>query len=150
DLRVLRRFTWTEPTAFDQFEKLRYAYDLAHWSELYFNNRGLFSDYYLTERLRTRDASPAEVPEWREAPKPTYQRLRSLYDQASGRLAGKKIRDLCDILYEPVLAELGFGVTQAGSTESGLHLRLFDPSRPDKLLAICLPFPWGRELDRKD
>jgi hypothetical protein len=98
DLRVLRRFTWTEPTAFDQFEKLRYAYDLAHWSEVYFNNRGLFSDYYLTERLRPRDTGPLEFSEWLEDPKPAYQRLRGLYDQASTRFAGKGIAELRDLL----------------------------------------------------
>ncbi len=155
DLRVLRRFTWTEPTAFDQFEKLRYAYDLAHWSEVYFNNRGLFSDYYLTERLRPRDAGPAEFSEWLEDPKPAYQRLRALYEQASTRFAGRRIADLCDLLYEPALNELGFNVTRAQSAESGLYLRLAGPSssssaQPEKLLAICLPYPWGRELDRKD
>ncbi|MBZ5563617.1 MAG: Eco57I restriction-modification methylase domain-containing protein [Acidobacteriia bacterium] len=155
DLRVLRRFTWTEPTAFDQFEKLRYAYDLAHWSEVYFNNRGLFSDYYLTERLRPRDAGLAEFSEWLEDPKPAYQRLRALYEQASTRFAGKRIADLCNVLYEPLLKELGFSVTRAQNSESGLYFRLTEPpsgssAQPKKLLAICLPYPWGRELDRKD
>jgi hypothetical protein len=37
----------------------RAAYDLAEWSEPYFNNRALFSDYYLNERLPDR-------AEWRE------------------------------------------------------------------------------------
>jgi hypothetical protein len=149
-LRVLRRFTWTEPTAFDQFEKLRHAYDLAHWSEEHFNNRGLFSDYFLTERLRPKDAGPTEFPEWGEDPKPAYQRLRVLYDHAGARFAGKRISELCNLLYEPVLGELGFSVTRTTSAEAGFHLRLSDPTDPQKLLAICLPYPWGRELDHKD
>ncbi len=50
-LRVLKRFTFTEEDAAYQWEKLRSAYVVAEWSEAYFNNRALFSDYYLTERL---------------------------------------------------------------------------------------------------
>ena len=47
-LRVLKRFTFTEEDAAYQWEKLRSAYMLAEWSEEYFNNRALFSDYYST------------------------------------------------------------------------------------------------------
>jgi len=108
-LRVLRRFTWTEGDPFGQFDKLRFAYDLAHWSEVYFNNRGLFSDYYLTERLRPKGAGEMEFPEWREEPKPAYQRLRAIYDSASERFSGKKTSDLIKLLYEPVCHVSGNG-----------------------------------------
>ena len=50
-LRVLRRFSYTESDTFAQYEKLISAYDVAEWSKPYFNNRALFSDYYLTDRL---------------------------------------------------------------------------------------------------
>ena len=63
ELRVLRRLTWTEPDGFAQHEKLLAAYSVADWSEEHFNNRALFSDYYLLERLR-------EFAEWTENPKP--------------------------------------------------------------------------------
>jgi type I restriction-modification system DNA methylase subunit len=148
-LRVLRRFTWTEADPFGQFDKLRYAYDLAHWSEPYFNNRALFSDYYLRERLPARDGKDVEFPEWREDPKPAYQRLRSIYEDAGERFAGKETSDLVGLLYEPLLRELGFKLNLQGSTDIGLHLRLEDPTT-GALLGICLPYPWGRELDRKD
>ena len=148
-LRVLRRFTWTETDAFSQFDKLRFAYDLAHWSEVYFNNRGLFSDYFLTERLRPKDSGPLEFPEWREDPKPAYQRLRAIYDQASTRFAGKTTAELLVLLYDPLLKELGFKPSIQTSAETSLCLRLDDP-QSGALLGICLPFPWGRELDRKD
>jgi hypothetical protein len=148
-LRVLRRFTWTEADPFGQFEKLRFAYDLAHWSEVYFNNRGLFSDYYLTERLRPKDSGEIEFPEWREDPKPAYQRLRGIYDRASERFAGTKISELAKALYEPLLRELGFKPSAQSSDATGLHLRLDDP-QTGTLLGLCLPYPWGRELDRKD
>ena len=50
-LRVLRRFSYTESDIFAQYDKLLSAYDVADWSEPFFNNRALFSDYYLTTRL---------------------------------------------------------------------------------------------------
>jgi len=77
DLRVLRRFTWTESDPFAQYEKLLSAYSVADWSEEHFNNRALFSDYYLKERLKG-------LPEWNEDPKPTYRQLRDLYLGAGG------------------------------------------------------------------
>src|SRR5258706_3874088 len=125
--RVLRRFTWTEADPFAQFDKLRFAYDFAHWSEVHFNNRGLFSDYYLTERLRPNESGDIEFPEWREDPKPSYQGLRRIYDRASERFAGKKTSELAKILYEPLLKELGFAVSTDSSSETGLHLKLEDP-----------------------
>jgi type I restriction-modification system DNA methylase subunit len=148
-LRVLRRFTWTESDPFGQFDKLRFAYDLAHWSEVYFNNRGLFSDYYLRERLPARDGKVVEFAEWREDPKPAYQRLRAIYGEAAVRFPGKKASELVGLLYEPLLRELGFTPSVQTSGDRGLHLRLNDPDS-GALLAICLPYPWGRELDRKD
>jgi len=148
-LRVLRRFTWTETDPFGQFDKLRFAYDLAYWSEVFFNNRGLFSDYYLTERLPSRDGKFVEFDEWREDPKPAYQRLRAIYDQAAERFAGKKTGELLSILYEPLLRELGFTVKIENGAGSPSLLRLNDPAS-GAFLGICLPYPWGRELDRKD
>ncbi len=82
-LRVLRRFTWTESDPFAQYDKLLSAYAVADWSEEFFNNRALFSDYYLLERLRER-------LEWTEDPKPAYLRLRQLYEGVASRFAGKE------------------------------------------------------------
>ena len=61
DLRTLRRFTWTRQDALDQFDKLRSVFDAAVFTGEYFQNRGLFSDYFLRERLR-------EDPAWRDNP----------------------------------------------------------------------------------
>lgn len=103
-LRVLGRFTWTEADAFAQYEKLLAAYALAHWSEEYFNNRALFSDYFLKERL----TDPEEFPEWKEDPKPAYNRLRQIYQIAAPNLAGAGKTPLQRDLIEPAFAELGF------------------------------------------
>ena len=70
-LRVLRRFTYTESDADAQYDKLLSAYAVAEWSEPLFNNRALFSDYYLNERL-------PELAEWRERPEDAYHRFRDL------------------------------------------------------------------------
>ena len=54
---MLRRFTFTEVDEdgdldpYAQFDKLMSAFTVAEWSEPLFNNRALFSDYYLKERL---------------------------------------------------------------------------------------------------
>ena len=58
DLRTLRRFTWTCRDALEQFDKLRSVFDCAAYTGEYFQNRGLFSDYFLRDRLR-------EDPAWR-------------------------------------------------------------------------------------
>src|SRR3989454_395438 len=76
-LRVLRRFSYTEIDTFAQYDKLLSAYDVADWSEPFFNNRALFSDYYLTTRL-------PESPEWKSAAEAgamthAFRELRGLY-----------------------------------------------------------------------
>jgi hypothetical protein len=54
DRRVLKRFSYTEIDPFYQWDKLRSAFSVAEWTEPFFNNRALFSDYYLNERLPSR------------------------------------------------------------------------------------------------
>jgi hypothetical protein len=89
-LRVLRRLTWTEADPFGQFDKLRHAYDIAYWSETHFNNRGLFSDYYLTNRLRPADGSAPEFPEWSEDPRSQLQ-FRIMARPQSRSVAGQRL-----------------------------------------------------------
>jgi hypothetical protein len=100
DLRVLRRLTWTESDAFAQYDKLLSAYSVADWSEEFFNKRALFSDYCLLERL-------PERLQWVEDPKPSYIRLRQLYQGAAARFAGKERDLLLTEMMEPVLQALG-------------------------------------------
>jgi hypothetical protein len=63
-LRVLRRFTYTESDPIYQYDKLRSAYTIYEWSEDHFNNRALFSDYYLQERLRESDEWKTDVTQF--------------------------------------------------------------------------------------
>lgn len=151
DLRVLRRFTWTESDPFAQYEKLLSAYSVADWSEEHFNNRALFSDYYLKERLKG-------LPEWSEDPKPTYRQLRDLYLGAASKFASKEENFLRKGLLEPTLKILSF-VPEAGkqsaSSAAEPDYHLYSSSEPHRgservVRAHCLAYPWGRSLDGKD
>jgi hypothetical protein len=100
-MRVLRRFTYTEGDPIGQYEKLLSAYAVAYWSEEHFNNRALFADYYLLERL------PME-PEWQDVSRDAYLAVRDLFRDARGRWAGKAEAELRKGLLEPALRSLGF------------------------------------------
>ncbi len=142
-LRVLRRFTYTEPDPFAQYEKLAAAYTVAAWSEEYFNNRALFSDHYLSERLR-------EFPEWNEDAKPAWTRLRDLYAGAAARFGGKDRAALGRELFEPIFEILGFNAVRGDASE-GPSYRLLAPDQSGgQPRALCLAYPWDRMLDAKD
>ena len=63
--RVLRRFTFTEDDEYAQYDKIKSAYTIVDWGEDFFNNRALFSDYYLINRLK-------EDPIWKEKAETAY------------------------------------------------------------------------------
>ncbi|OGA71057.1 MAG: hypothetical protein A3G81_23460 [Betaproteobacteria bacterium RIFCSPLOWO2_12_FULL_65_14] len=143
ELRVLKRLTWTETDGFAQHEKLVAAYAVADWSEEHFNNRALFSDYFLLERLQ-------EFAEWREDPKPAYLELRELYLGAAARVAGKPCAELKRGLIDRALVTLGFDARpgKPAASHETADYQLFAPAgqRP---LALLLVYPWARALDGK-
>jgi hypothetical protein len=143
-LRVLKRLTWTETDGFAQYDKLLAVYAVADWAEEHFNNRALFSDYYLLERLR-------EFPEWRNDPKPAFTALRALYRGTFERFARKSVAELRTDLMEPVLAALGFEALggKAGASHETPDYRLRAPGAKEDL-AWALAYPWARSLDGKD
>lgn len=148
DLRVLRRFTWTESDPIYQFDKLISAFSIAMWSEDFFNNRALFSDYFLTspERFKSWDA-------WKEDPRPVFKELFALYQNASSRFAGKNEDTLRKELFEPALKALGFSLhpgKHASSDEASPDYYLKSENFPGEVLAVCLAYPWDRMLDAKD
>jgi hypothetical protein len=141
-LRVLRRFTYTESDADAQYDKLLSAYTIARWSEPLFNNRALFADYFLKERLPS-------LPEWSEDPKAAYLSFRELYAGVRDRLvrAGEAVAR--GQLIDPALRALGFSPSPNKP----------DLSAPDYLLRLsassedaidCLAYSWDRNLDGKD
>lgn len=142
DLRVLRRFTWTEDDGYAQHDKLRAAFDLSTWSEDEFNNRALFSDHYLKTRLRLLD-------DWKEGPHDVYRELNRLFRNARSRFGQADLDQLRDELLDPVLETLGFTPGPAPGQDGPLGRPLF-ASAGESPLTWCLDFPWGRSLDAKD
>src|SRR5713101_9596286 len=154
-LRVLRRFSYTESDTIAQYEKLLSAYDVADWSEPFFNNRALFSDYYLTTRL-------PDSPEWKNAAEAgamtrAFRQLRELYADVRETFANQLEEVVRARLLEPVLATLGFVARPVKASTNGTpepDYRLYPASATghatDKPLALCLAYTWGRNLDGKD
>ncbi|MEK7766858.1 MAG: hypothetical protein AAB368_11525, partial [bacterium] len=145
-LRVLRRLTWTSSEMVAQYEKIESAYAMAEWSEDDFNNRALFADHYLLERLRER-------AEWREDPRPAFDALSALFRDAGKRLANRPKDVVQHDLVEPVLAALGFTAEAVPVPKSAAHLpdyRLYADDRKAEPVALLLSYPWDRSLDGKD
>ena len=141
-LRVLRRFTYTEADSDTQYDKLLSAYTVAEWSEPLFNNRALFSDYYLIERL-------PELAEWRERPEDAYHRLGEILPRL--RHQSNEVEDGPTVQrpVESALEALGFkAVRAAGGDEP--DYRLYPPNNPEKPVAVCLAYSWNRYLDGRD
>jgi hypothetical protein len=162
-LRVLRRFTYTEGDDVAQYDKLLNAYVIATWSEIYFNNRGLFSDYYLNQRL-------PELQEWKNtlevaALRKAYKGLRQLYEDARETYSGKSEALLRKQLLEPIFSTLGFEAQRVPAANKrkfidaslddtlpvpDYHLFLHGEATTEKSRALCLTYCWGRNLDGKD
>ena len=141
-IRVLRRFTYTEPDADAQYDKLLSAYAVAEWSESFFNNRALFSDYYLNERL-------PELAEWKERPEEAYHSLRELLPRLSRQTNTVEDGATFHSPMESALDILGFKpVKAAGGDEP--DYRLYAPDNPEKPVAVCLAYSWNRYLDGRD
>ena len=154
-LRVLRRFSYTESDTIAQYEKLLSAYDVADWSEPFFNNRALFSDYYLITRL-------PDSPEWKNAAEAgamtrAFRELRELYADVRETFSNQPEEVVRARLLEPVLATLGFVARPVKASNNGTpepDYRLYPAGAAgratDKPLALCLAYTWGRNLDGKD
>jgi hypothetical protein len=144
DLAILRRFTWTCRDAIDQFDKLRSVFDAAVYTGKYFQNRALFADYYLLERLR-------EDPGWRDNPSAMFAHVRDLYRDAHSKWQGKEKEVLRGQLFKPLFERLGFKplVNRPSKT---------DQTQPDYLLkdaaggvlSAAFVYPWDRWLDGPD
>jgi len=143
DLRVLRRFSFTEIDPLYQWDKLRSAYSVAEWSEPFFNNRALFSDYYLNERL-------PGLPEWQEDIRPAYQELQTLYSDVRQRHARQPEADLRRDLFEPVFQRLGWRWKVEKPPEDDSAQADYSLITPDGDKIPCLTYTWDRFLDGPD
>jgi hypothetical protein len=146
DVRTLRQFTWTHQDALDQFDKLRVVFDNAIFTGEFFQNRGLFSDYFLRERLK-------EDAVWRDNPTRAFEQVRDLYKDAQSRWQDKARPELLAQLLKPVFGHLGFLVVPQtsgkGADGSTPDFGLKDPTGAHNLSAAFV-YPWGRWLDGPD
>jgi len=140
-LRVLRRFSCTETDSDAQYEKLLSAYSVAEWSEPLFNNRALFSDYYLNERL-------PERLEWRERCNGVYQSFKRLVSNIRQRISSDDGKITRETVVEPALSILGFKNTSSDGSSNCYHLTLNEASSAP--VALCLAYTWNRNLDGYD
>ncbi|HSN74397.1 MAG TPA: Eco57I restriction-modification methylase domain-containing protein, partial [Anaerolineae bacterium] len=148
-LRVLKRFTVTEEDGAFQWDKLRSAYTLAEWSEPHFNNRALFSDYYLLERLTDAKLTPA----WEEDVRPIGREVLRHLSRARPAFSGQPEQVVRQQLYEPLFQSLGFAFQahQPGGSDLGEpDYKLFAPGERGRPLALAMTTVWNRNLDDAD
>ncbi len=134
---VLRRFSYTESDSFAQYDKLLSAYVVADWSEPFFNNRALFSDYYLLQRL-------PDSPVWQSQINAahmtsTFQALRDLYEDARDTFANASTSVARTTLVQPALTLLGFTTQPVAKDEATAiepTYRLYTP------MVLLLFLPW--------
>ena len=153
ELRVLRRFRFTEADGGYQWEKLRSAFTLAEWSEQYFNNRALFSDYYLTTRL----TDPTLTPAWSEDVGQIGRAVLRLLADARQQFSGKGEAVVRAALYAPLFTSLGFrAVAQPAADDAPeqpdylLYAPGDSPNDPATPIAAALTTVWNRNLDDSD
>lgn len=142
-LRVLRRFSYTEIDAYYQWDKLRSAYSVAEWSEPLFNNRALFSDYYLIDRLPQRD-------EWKEEPRSSYQAINKLLvdvREKFSRADEAKVR--ADFL-EPIFKALGWTFEKVKEAKDEGKKADYNLITSNGKKIPCLVYVWDRFLDGMD
>ncbi len=148
-LRVLKRFTFTEEDSDYQWEKLRSAYILAEWSEEYFNNRALFSDYYLKERLTDEQITP----QWKEDVRPIGREVFKHITSARAKFTRQTEDVIRDGLFEPVFKLLGFHYVEQKSGSSSAEepdYLLYSPDDKEQPIAAALTYVWNRNLDDVD
>ena len=141
--RVLNRFPYTEQDPFAQYEKLLSAYNVADWSEEFFNNHALFSDYYLLERLQ-------DSNEWKEDATPTYRQMCEIlsnfrYESTDNRLHSQFISQ--------IFKALGFKFVGSETRKeiNDPNYRLYsNDGNETKPLTLALTYPWNRSLDGAD
>ncbi len=125
------------------------AFDNAETREVFFNNRSLFSNYYLKERL-------PDNSEWEDAASSAragvftqiYNALHALYRSgASEHYAGLRKQAMREQLFDPALQALGF--TAAKPSAAAGYDYLFTVAQQDgsETRVVCQVYPWGRLLD---
>ena len=144
DLRVLRRLTFTQRDALDQFDKLRSVFEAAVYTGEYYQNRALFADHYLNTRLR-------ESSVWAESPNVAFASVRQLMADARERFSGKDETTTRGQLIEPLFEAVGFkhsAVKSAKDVAPAPDYVLKDAK--GATLTATLVYQWDRWLDGPD
>ena len=144
DLRTLRRFTWTCQDSLDQFDKLRSVFDAAVYTGDYFQNRGLFADYFLRERLR-------DNPAWRDNPAELFAHVRDLFKDAQKKWHGQEKEVVRAQLFKSLFERLGFKPqvnrpSKSNQTEPDYLLK----DAEGRVLTAAFVYQWDRWLDGPD
>jgi hypothetical protein len=146
-LRALKRFTFTEDDADYQWAKLHSAYLISEWSEQYFNNRALFSDYYLKERL----TNPKITPQWDDDVKPIGRIILKQLSTARKDYSSKPEMFIRQGMFEPIFKELGFTFkSQKKDVSSPTPDYLLYAPDKEQPIAAALTYVWNRNLDDMD
>ena len=101
EIRAIRRFTWTCRDGLEQFDKLRSVFEAAAFTEEYFQNRSLFADHYLVDRLR-------EDPACGDNPSNIFLAVKDKLHDATRRWQNKGEQIVRQELFEPLFKLLGF------------------------------------------
>ena len=145
-LRVLERMRNKAADPYAQFDRISDAFKFAEWSEDEFNNRNLFSDYFLKHRLPIRGLFAV----WEHDVKPARQELDRVCG-GIGAASGLAPSDYGATFIEPVLAALDFDFVRADAGADVDYLLRPRGAAADELpCAGLLAYPWDRPLDRRD
>lgn len=144
---VLERMRNKAADPYAQFDRIKDAFEFAEWSEEEFNNRNLFSDYFLKQRLTIRELFPV----WHEDCKPAQREFERIL-QAAGEPATLAPPDYASRFINPVLGALGFAAERVEGEDAEVDylLRPLGAAKDGPACAGLLVYPWDRPLDRKD
>lgn len=142
--RILSRLTLTEfdgegkPNVIFQYRKMRSAITIADWSHPEFNNRALFSDYYLTQRLPQLDVWNAENRNQ------IFREIRGLFARVKQDIQNDG-NSTPETLVKPIMETMGASIKKGA--EADYFLFAGNQKEPG---AFILAYPWNRYLDGKD
>lgn len=146
NLRILRRLTFTQRDALDQFDKLRSVFEAAAYTGEYYQNRALFADHYLNTRLRE-----PESLVWAESPNAAFAAVRAIMADARQRFSGKDESTTRSGLIEPIFDALGFKHASAkDSKDASPAPDYILQNGQGKPITAALVYQWDRWLDGPD
>ncbi len=143
-MRAVNRLAVVGQSTFGQWMRIGDAFHLAQWAKEGFNNRNLFSDYFLEHRLR------ADASVWKEHQE-AYRLIRQTLANAKPVFELPPEEQIQHYVLD-VLHAMGLGSSaQPGKPTAADHLLYGAGAAPDARPAVALlAYRWGRPLDRKD